>query len=469
MHLTQKSLASLLLLFLTACQTGKPTQFQSQYIGYEQSARTSLTQKLALQQPQLTMINIDDLLQISETENGTDSQSVNSIQVAQQLALQHSKHIAAIFIDLGIHEAETVQHQLLENPGLELSLMRPEAGGRWQLEFSVSLGLLDWLSRQQRTTLAESERIRWQAQAWQLLSDELTDVRDLWLEAVATQQKRDIHSELYESASVASDFAALVFDAGNISELELLSNQSIADQRRAQLIEANFNVSKALNNLKQSLGIRDLATITVPDQLPEIIQTNTESNKFQSEHLKQMAQQHQPALQLVKFEAQQNQNALALAVRQTRLRDAGMTIVTERESDGEQKHGFALGISAPIFDNGETELSVLQGHIQRTQVKQAQLELQTAADIDTSLQEINSSLEQLNGLASDELPRFQRMMALSLQEYNFMLRDTFELLTVADLMMDARLRQVDVSKQYWRAVSTLENLLGVNIQETQND
>jgi outer membrane protein TolC len=55
------------------------------------------------------------------------------------------------------------------------------------------------------------------------------------------------------------------------------------------------------------------------------------------------------------------------------------------------------------------------------------------------------------------------------QEYNFMLRGTFELLTVADRVLDARLRHIDASEHYWRAWTTLENLVGTQIQESGND
>jgi outer membrane protein TolC len=61
------------------------------------------------------------------------------------------------------------------------------------------------------------------------------------------------------------------------------------------------------------------------------------------------------------------------------------------------------------------------------------------------------------------------MMTLSLQEYNFMLRGTFELFTVADRVLDARLRYIDASEHYWRAWATLGNLVGTQIQESEND
>ena len=50
-----------------------------------------------------------------------------------------------------------------------------------------------------------------------------------------------------------------------------------------------------------------------------------------------------------------------------------------------------------------------------------------------------------------------------------MLRGTFELFTVADRVLDARLRYIDASEHYWRAWATLGNLVGTQIQESEND
>lgn len=459
MYLHKSAVGGLLLLFLTACQTGNSPQYQQLYDQYEIAARQQFEQTFDTAEQYVS----------SETESADTPLVIDSAHQARQLAMRHSPRISAIFSDLGIHNAETVQQQLLENPGLELSLMRPEDGGRWQLELSLSLGLLDWLSRQQRVKLAESANIRWQMQAWQMLSDELTQVDNYWLAAVAAQEKLGIHRELYNSAKVSEDFALLLFEAGNISELELLTNQSIADQQHAQLIEAEFEVKKSLNNLVQALGFSESARVSVPEQLPAISQSNTHINELDTPQLLQLAQAHQPALLLSKYEIQQSEDALALALRQTALRDAGIDLVTERESSGEHQHGFALSFSAPLFDNGDTALSIIHGQTERLRIQQQQIALTTANRISTALDEIRSYLQQLDLLASDELPRLRRMMTLSVEEYNFMLRGTFDLLAMADLMLDARLRQVDNTHHYWMAYTTLENLLGTRIPEVTND
>lgn len=395
--------------------------------------------------------------------------AVTSIADAQQLALLHSERVAGILLELGIHEATAVQKQLLENPGIGLSMMRPEDGGRWKMELSLSLGLVDWLSRQQRQALSASEIALWQLQAWQRLSDELTQVANQWLQAVAAQQKLQAHRELYESAVVAADFAQLLFDAGNISELELLGSQSIVTQRQAQQINAELDAAKKASMIKMSLGLSHETAIIIPDKLPMIDQTLLIAQALETRELLQLAQQHQPALLLTNRETQRSQLELATAVRRINLRQSGLELMSERESNGERQQGLALSLAAPVFDNGDIELSALQGRVQLSLNHHQQQLQQTGALIQNALSDINSNLQQIDLLTQKELPLYQRMMTLSLQEYNFMLRGTFELFTVADRVLDARLRYINASEHYWRAWATLGNLVGTQIQESEND
>lgn len=466
MHTVKSGFIGLLALLISACQSNNTLQLPDKFAQFEQSSRAAVQQRLGdeLQlppQPPMPAIATPDAL------------TLDSIIDAQQLALQHSPRVAAILLELGIHEAESVQKTLLENPGVELAMMRPESGGRWELEVSLSLGLVDWLSRHTRRALSEAERSVWQMQAWQQLDRALTDVRNQWLSTIAARQKLNSYRELFESANVAADFAQLLFDAGNISELELLDAQSIAAQRRAQHIAATLDADQQTRQLQLVLGMTHVPTLSLPDQLPEIAFKQFESIEHQTATLLALAKQHQPALLLLDQELQKNQDELALALHQIGLRQSGIALVTERKSHGERQHGFALSLAPPIFDNGDTELSVWQGRVQQTLNQQKLLIEQTQSHIQSALLDIKFSSQQIDLITQDELPRFQRMMALSVQEYNFMLRGTFELLTVADRLLDAEMRQIDASEQYWRAWSTLESLVGTQlstlIQESQHD
>lgn len=448
----------LLLVLLSACQSNAERTHRALFETHQRQAIANLETRL------VNSLEMTDFSPAVSADNPTPDAAeslltIHSATDLQRVALLHSPYIATILIDLGIHEAQSVQRRLASNPELGVSLMRPEEGGRWQFEVSLSLGLLDWLGRQRRIALADAEQQQWQIQALQQLGSEFNQLQQLWLDAQTAKDKAIIFNDMLESSNVSAEFSRLLFEAGNISELDLLASQSIADQRQAQAQQAALEAAQALLRLKARLGLTDTQSIALPETLHETtVDTALEASHLQ--RLLQAARQSYPALLLAQARQQQNEAALALALRQQQLRDAGIELSTERESSGERQHGVGLSLALPVFDSGNTRISQLQGEVFKSEQWQRQQLTSLQADIAAAVAQFNTSLQQLQLIENAEMPRLRQMMALGVREYNFMLRGTFELLSIADLILDARLRQLHSHQQYWQAVIQLEYLSG---------
>jgi hypothetical protein len=88
--------------------------------------------------------------------------------------------------------------------------------------------------------------------------------------------------------------------------------------------------------IKMSLGLSHETAIIIPDKLPMIDQTLLIAPALETRELLQLAQQHQPALLLTNRETQRSQLELATAVRRINLRQSGLELMSERESNGER-------------------------------------------------------------------------------------------------------------------------------------
>lgn len=456
-----------LMLFVAACRSHDPgvaqTLASQPFTSHQQKALAELQAQL----PARVAMPVDDssdtpLLLLSSAAQ--DVVSIDSADMLQTLAWQTSPYITRILLELGIHEAERVQRSLPRNPELALSLMRPENGGRWQLELSLSFGLLEWLARQRRLEVASSEKIHWQMQAWQQLDTELTLLRQLWLDAISENNKLSIYKDLLESSNVSAELSQLLFDAGNVSELELLTNQSVAAQRHARLLEAELSAAQAMTRLAARLGLEHTQQIQLPPRFPEP-QPATRLPPDSLNRLLQSAAHYQPAMQLAKARHQQQHAELAQALQHQQLRNAGLQLSTERESNGEREHGVGLSLSLPVFDSGDTRISQLQGQLLDSDQRQHILQTELSADISQALLQFDTSLALLQTLQDEDLPRLRQMMTLAVREYNFMLRGTFELLNLTDLTLNARLRQLQATQQYWQAVFRLEQLAGQSLTQ----
>jgi hypothetical protein len=75
--------------------------------------------------------------------------------------------------------------------------------------------------------------------------------------------------------------------------------------------------------------------------------------------------------------------------------------MSERESNGERQQGLALSLAAPVFDNGDIELSALQGRVQLSLNHHQQQLQQTGALIQNALSDINSNLQQIDLLTQN--------------------------------------------------------------------
>lgn len=445
---------------MTACQTAAPGKLRHDIL---QALPDTLTSSTPVAQPS-----------VSGALQGTPGNAVeiNDPQQAQQYALLHSPQIRLMMADLDIQDALYWQQNLLQNPGLGVSLMRPEDGGRWRVGFSIHLSLLDWLAQRQRLQFADAERNAWHARTLTALNNELQDASQHWLQAVASRQKTSVHRELLESASVAADLARLLRQAGNISELEMLSFVSIEAHQRQQLTQAMLAEQRAMSRLKLRLGVSDSTELQIPEAMPVPPENSQEWLLTQaSSSLMALAEQHQPALELARREIFQREQQLQLAQRRITLRQAGLELETERESSGERYHGFAVTLAPPVFDTGQAEISAIQAEREKAQLTMDWQRQQMQTDIRQSLDELHASLTTITQLEQQDLPRYETMLQLSLQEYNFMLRSSFDLLSIKNNALSARLSNVDALFQYWTSLTELTRIVGTDVyfQEFNHD
>lgn len=383
---------------------------------------------------------------------------------AQQATLLYSPESSRLLAQLAMHDANYWQATLLKNPGLGVELMRPERGGRWSLGFKLELSLLDWLSRQHRLRFAEAERLSWQAETLTALNQLLRTTSQQWLTAVAARHKTQVQRELLETTQVAAELAKLLHDAGNISELAMLGYASVAAQQAQHLMHAELAEKQTLSRLRVVSGLPYATQISIPANLPAPPETTGQwLAALDAVELIVLADQHQPALELARRSIIHDEQQLLLAERRLGLRQAGLSLETERKSSAERYHGFGIDISPPLFDSGAAEISGLDARLQQSKASMEWQNLTYGSDIEQSLDALRTSFQRLEQLTESDLPRYEQMLRLSLLEYNFMLGSSFDLLAIKQQALQSRLDHVDTLFQFWFALSELERLTGQNI------
>ncbi|MEX0738097.1 MAG: TolC family protein [Pseudohongiella sp.] len=383
--------------------------------------------------------------------------SVLSPTQAQSLALQQSPAIRAMLASQGIADAAYRQATLINNPGLSASALRPEDGGRWQTEFAINLGVLDWLTQGLRKQQASAEFRAAQSRVLDALSAELSSVSSTYFAAVAARQLDTQYQQAAETARLNAELARQLNEAGNLSELDWLRYDSEFARRQQAAQQSRFHADEALAALKLKLGMGFNSELVIPQVLPdtenEMLDINRLKTLSQNEdefrQLLASAWEKRPDARLLRDSATMLQKRLGLQAQRFGMTEAGVGLVTERDSDGSNASGFEFDLSIPVFDQGQTTDAYVQAQLEQLAADKQTLELVIENQLGTSITRLLSLTSQIMQLRDEDIPRHQQMLDLALQEYNFMLTGAFDLLSVKQDQNENMIRYIGLLQQYW--------------------
>ncbi len=376
---------------------------------------------------------------------------------AQQIALLNSPVITSALAEFGIANAREMQASMLSNPGLFAGAMRPEGGGRWQLDLGVSQSLLDWLTRPMRMQLSREALLEAQWHLLQVLQVNLDNVLQDYYHALADLQRAEVVRINLDAALATDELARLMFEAGNISELERLQHAGELQRRQRQLWQTEAAALQSRLSLKQSLGLPANAQLLLVNALPELPEQNI---NFAAEILLESSLARRPEVRISEQRLLQSEQQLALSRRYSLLQQSEFSLHSEREFSGAENYGVGLGFGLPLFDQGQARRQLAESGIASAQAQQLLTVQQIDKQINQSLAAVNASYLQTRQLQDVEIPQYTQILALGLQEYNFMLLDTFSLLRLKQQQLEVQLAHVDSLAAYWLARSALAAATG---------
>jgi len=376
---------------------------------------------------------------------------------AQAQALKQSPAIRAILASQGVADAAYRQATLINNPGFSASALRAENSDSWKTEFGISLGILDWLTLPMRRQLAGAELTLARNQALQSLTDELGGVRSAYFAAVAARHVSRQLQQTAEAARLNAELAGQLYQAGNLAELERLRYEDANATQQQALQQALANADDKLAALKRLLGLGVTEQLVIPDELPDIAESGLMADTLQAllqrdedfMTLLNQASARRPEVRLLRASRLALQQQLGLQRQQLGMSEIGVGLITEREPDGSRASGFELDLSLPVFDRGQHQQAISKAQLEQLSAQEAALQLEMAHQLKTSLNNLLSLTHQATQLRDADIPRRQRMLELTLQEYNFMLTGPFELIDAKQQELATVVRYIGILEQYW--------------------
>ena len=375
---------------------------------------------------------------------------------AVQIALLNNRGLQATYEDLGVAQADLVEAGLLSNPifsGRVLWTFNPEEGA--EIGLSIVQNFLDLLMLPARERLADVEfqeaKLGVAAEVLELAAE----TREAYHTYQAAEQTARVLGEIARSAQASYDLARRQDEAGNISERELTAEQVALAEAKVELVEAQAAAYAERERLTRLMGLWGTQTRwTVPDSLPDLPEDALPFQRIEALAI---------AGNLDLAAARRQNQALATALGVARdfrwLGDVEAGLEYEVEADDQEKLGPSIAFGLPIFNQGQPEIARAAALLRQSENRVAQMAIEIRSEVRAVRDQLIRTRDLAEHYRDVVIPLNQRLVRLTLQEYNYMFIGPFEVLSARQSESDAYRRYIEAIRDWWIARSDMERLL----------
>jgi cobalt-zinc-cadmium efflux system outer membrane protein len=375
---------------------------------------------------------------------------------AVQIALLNNRRLRASLEDVGIAYADLVEAATWSNPSLAASVRFPSGGGGTNHEFGLAADVLNWLLTPLRAKMAASELEK----AKRLASHEIltlaADTKSAFYEAQAQEQLSGKLRTIAEVDRATADVARRLHDAGNINDLELLTQQTGLAQIQLDIKRTKTSSSNARAKLNRLMGLSGSdGHWTLSGGLPPLPSSDPSLNRTVD-----LALSQRQDLAAARENVAALEHALALKRKTRLIPGLNLGVDTEREVDGTHVTGPTLDVEIPLFNLGRASVKKLEAELRQAQANAEALEAEVRNDVEAAHATLLNARDSAAHLTGVLLPQRQRILKETLLHYNAMQKSNFELLSAKQEEQRAEQEQIEALRDYWIARADLEKATG---------
>lgn len=383
-----------------------------------------------------------------------------SASYAVQAALLNNPRVRADLARLDAAQAERVQAGLLRNPMASLMALRPEGGGRYELDYSLMQSLFDLFTRSRRIVVADAAQRRVEAEVIADLLALAQDTEAAYYEALAAEARRRVLRE--QLALEAEDLRLLQGQAsqGALPASAVLSQQAAASMQAHELQSAEVATTQARSVLAQLLGLSSAKALVLPEAFPPFDLPGLDEPALQA-----LAVEHRPDLQAAKASVEKSRAERALQPGALRAADPSLGAAGTRESGGLSLNGVAVQISLPIFDTGRARRDLANAQVAQAEFTAESMQRQVPLDVERALAVVMASQAAVEHTVH-HVRQQQQLETLARKIYTQGVSDlsTYRLASRARLV--AEIERIESQQALWSAFVALERATSVAIPVT---
>lgn len=377
-----------------------------------------------------------------------------SFQQLEQLAAAHNPTLAQAARRVEALEGQQVQVGLYPNP--VVGYMSEEMGeegqagqhGVYLRQELVTANKLGW---NRAVASQEVLQARWemQVQQWRVTNS----VRIQAFEVLAAQRTVEVTEELVAIGRAAVDAAERLFQARQVSQVDVLQARVEANSAQLHLIAARKTYDAAWRRLAIVIGTPDMKPAPLENRLDDELPDIAWSDSVQ--HLRNES----PEIAAARAGVERARNAVARAC-------AGRTPNIEtgaavRHNDVSEDTTVSLQIGVPlmIFDRNQGNIMSAQAELREAQQNLERVDLQLQDRMAEVFREYEIAREQVAQYRQAILPDARKSLELTRAGYQQNEFGYLELLTAQQTFTRTNLAYIGALRELWLSITKIDGML----------
>jgi len=373
---------------------------------------------------------------------------------AVQLALANSPAVQTLLAQSWSDLASANQGSRMANPVFTFERLR--FGDELELGRLLSFGLLDLLTLPQRQAISRGQVAQAKVQLSANVVEQVTQVRQAWVRAVAAQQAAQYAVQVNASAQASAELARRMQQVGNFTRLQRARQHAFYAEATAQLASAQHAATASREELIRLLGLSDQQAVQLklPERLPDLPKEPRQPGVVTANAMQQRLDVQMARHQLEVAGKSQGLNLLNSLV-DVELGLRRDTVFDNAAGTSTPRKGYELGIRLPIFDWGSAQRDAMNAQ----SLAAANRYESTLRNASSQLRESYSAYRTAYDVARhyrDEIVPLRKTMAdENVLRYNGMLIGVFELLADTREQIASVTAAINASQQFWLADAAL--------------
>jgi outer membrane protein, heavy metal efflux system len=370
---------------------------------------------------------------------------------AVKVALLNSAELQAAFEELGVARADWVTALRLPNPVAEASV-RFRKNESATLDFSVTEDLTQLIFLPLRNGAAQAQLEAAQAAVAGRALDLVLQVRAAFYSYLADRQALEFRETVLKALQASATAAKSLHDAGNVTDLDLDTEQVLYDEARVNFAGAQTALATSRERLAALLGVwGKTSDWRVEGRL------NDPPEDLPLADLESKAIERSLDLAIIKHRFEAAAKRANLASAEGWLPELKAGAVAERE-EKEWSYGPLAEVQVPLFYQGQGEVARARAEMRRQQQLLKARAVQIRASARATAARVAAARDRAVYIKTVLLPARERILNQTQLQFNAMSVSVFQLLLARRDEVETARSYVEALREYWTARAEAEQL-----------